>query len=432
MKTHPSRLFLAAILGIFVFALATTEVRAQWSLLTTLENQSDGQADDGFGSAVAISGHTLVVGAPGHNQSNGVVYVFTEDSNGFWSGVAELTASDAVAHIYFGGSVGINGNTIVVGASDPCLECTLPGAAYVFVKPSTGWTDMTETAKLTASDGSGQDLFGGSVAVSNNTIAVGASEHQVGSNVKQGAAYIFVKPTAGWTNMTETAELSASDGATGNGLGTSVALAGSTLVAGAWGAMENSFIEAGAVYVFLRPSTGWTNEHETAKLTATDPSTFATLGLSVAISADERTVVAGAPFRQDGNVPYGAAYIFTKPAGGWQSATQTSELLPPRAAQAFGLDVTINPLGTVIAVGAPYTLTTGLPSAGAAYVYVKSARGWALTPKANARLNPPPPETQGVFGSSVAVRGLDVVVGEPGATVNGNASQGAARIFVRQ
>jgi FG-GAP repeat len=420
MQRRAFRFSLLALAAISV-ALAATPVLAQWHLATTFENQSDGQANDSFGSAVAIQGDTLVVTAPSHNQV-GAAYVFTEDSNGFWSTVAELTPSDGVAPSRFGTSVAINGNTIVVGNSG-CFGCS--GAAYVYVEPVAGWTNMTETAKLTGSDEASSDLFGGSVAVSGNAIAVGAPSHQSGSRI--GAVYMYVRPAAGWTSMTETTELTVSD-SNARDVGHAVALQGPTLVVGALTSTVNSVSQAGAVYIFVRPLSGWTPENESATLTASDPTASAWLGGAVAISSDQKTIVAGAPFWHFASVPNGAAYIFVRPSVSWQSETQTAKLLPPGTARLFGSAVATN-TGNVVAIGAPDTAITGFTSAGAAWVYIRPTTGWAPTPKPKARLNPPPPQTQGVFGASIAVRLTDVLVGEPGATVNGNASQGAAYLF---
>ena len=87
------------------------------------------------------------------------------------------------------------------------------GAAYVFTEPGSGWANMTQTAKLTASDGAADDRFGDSVSISGNTVVVGAPNATVGGNSGQGAAYVFTEPGSGWANMTQTAKLTASDGA---------------------------------------------------------------------------------------------------------------------------------------------------------------------------------------------------------------------------
>jgi len=142
--------------------------------------------------------------------------------------LAELSASDAQNGDEFGYSVSMDSNTIVVGAPFHAGGSNLgQGAVYVFSKPSSGWSNMTETAELTASDGAFGDVLGISVSISGTTVAAGAS----GVTGNEGAVYIFVEPQSGWQNMTQTAKLTASDGSSNAGLGTWLSLSGNTLVA---------------------------------------------------------------------------------------------------------------------------------------------------------------------------------------------------------
>ena len=99
-------------------------------------------------------------------------------------------------------------------------------------EPASGWANMTETAKLTSSDGAADDSFGDAVSISGNTIVVGAENATVGGNSAEGAAYVFTEPGTGWANMNETAKLTASDGAAGDDFGISVAISGRTVVVG--------------------------------------------------------------------------------------------------------------------------------------------------------------------------------------------------------
>ena len=206
-----------------------------WVQLAEL-TASDGASGDTLGSSVSISGNTVVVGSPSSNNFRGAAYVF-EKPEGGWANMtqtAKLTVPEA-AYAKLGSSVSISGNTIVVGApSQPVFGRSksndFRGAAYVFVKPPSGWADMTPTAKLTASDGAPGDFMGLSVSISGNIVVVGAN--QVDSQ-GLGAAYVFVKPSGGWTDMTETAELTASDGAWGSFSGFSVSISRDTVVVGA-------------------------------------------------------------------------------------------------------------------------------------------------------------------------------------------------------
>jgi hypothetical protein len=118
---------------------------------------------------------------------------------------------------------------------------------YVFVKPGPGWVNGTQRAKLTASDHAVGDLLGSSVAVSDNIVVAGALNHDVGADANQGAAYEFIRPSGGWTDMTQSAELTAADGGPNDNLGQSVSISGDTMIAGA----HQPGIGPGAAYVFI-------------------------------------------------------------------------------------------------------------------------------------------------------------------------------------
>ena len=133
----------------------------------------------------------------------------------------------------------------------------------MFVKPSGGWAGLlTQDAKLTASDGTPVDFFGDSVAVSGDTVVVNAPCGDVGQNRDQGSAYVFVKPAGGWAGLLqENAKLVASDGATDDLVFTafdeSVAVSGDTVVVGAAGDDVGTNSDQGSAYVFVKPVGGW-------------------------------------------------------------------------------------------------------------------------------------------------------------------------------
>jgi hypothetical protein len=274
-----------------------------------------------LGWSVAIDGSTIVAGAPYDATAypyTGLAYVFNQPAEG-WSGpqtqAAVLTASPLSTansgEDLFGWSVGISGNTIVVGAPYYAgASMQAQGAAYVFTGPWSG--TQTETAELLASDHTSNDLLGTSVAVSGNTVVAGAYNHEVGSNPGQGAAYVFVMPKAGpWVSATQTAELTASDGQAGDGLGWSVAVSGTTIVAGARAVQVGSNSAQGAVFAYTEPAGGWVNTSAfAAKLTAGDGDTSDYLGNSVAVSGT--TIVGGAPHHnaESSTADFGAAYVF--------------------------------------------------------------------------------------------------------------------------
>ena len=271
-----------------------------------------------LGWSVAISGHTIVAGTPYDPTypSDGAAYVFNQPPRG-WSGpqtqVAELTEQAPLNNEDgFGSSVGISGNTIVIGAPLYAPGGHEQGAAFVFSGPWSG--KQTQTATLRANNASptvGND-FGLSVAVSGKTIVAGAPFHPVGSNLDQGAVYVFVMPTAGrWVSTTQTAELTASDGQSNDNLGYSVAVSGRTIVAGADARQIGSNDNQGAAFVYTEPSHGWkTTNADTAELAASNGVANDYLGDSVAVSGP--TIVAGARQHTSGSqtTDFGAAYVF--------------------------------------------------------------------------------------------------------------------------
>ncbi len=331
--------------------------------------------------SVAVSGNTVVVGAPFDTINDvfpqGAVYVFVQPSGG-WANMtqtAKLTASDGGLGDVLGVSVAISGNTVVAGAAGQNIGSNqAQGSAYVFVQPQSGWTDMTETAKLTSSDGQTYDFFGSSVAINGGTIAVGADGATVASNAYQGAVYIYAEPSGGWsTTSTYTAKLTTSDGIAGDQFGYSVGLSGNTLAVGARSATLGSNFMQGASYVFVEPTGGWQSASTaTAKLSAADGAAGDWFGSSVAIS-NNNTVVSGAPLAANGKAAQqGAIYVFVQPNTGWQTGTQTAKLVNSggNAGDELGFSSTISSDGKTIVGGAPGT------AAGTVYIYNQPTKGW--------------------------------------------------------
>jgi trimeric autotransporter adhesin len=353
---------------------------------TTRLVASEGQYNDELGTSVALNsnGSVIVAGAPNLNFSPpvpGSAYVFVEPSTGWKAGTlnetAKLAPSDAQPGNLFGANVGMSadGTTIAAGAPNETVNGdAIQGAVYVFVEPAKGgWVSSTETARLTASDGAANDSLGAGVGVNSNGTTIVAGK--ANAFVDEGSAYVFVKPASGWVSGTQNAELTTSDG---GGIVTDVAITpdGGTIVAGAPGA-NGTNSATGAAYIFVEPGSGWTNDTPTAKLTASDGQTDDYLGYSVAISSDGNTVMAGAPQATVNNNTFqGAAYVFSKPASGWASANQTAKLTASDGAanDQFGWSVAAGGDGSAL-VGAPSN-DAGL---GAAYVFLPPAP-FTITP----------------------------------------------------
>jgi hypothetical protein len=491
--------------------VVTADPIAQQSYLKA----SNTDAEDVFGSGVAISGDTVVVGASledsnakgvNGNQSNnsdlnaGAAYVFVRDGTN-WTQQAYLKASNTrTLGAVFGWSAAISGDTVVVGAWGESSNATgVNGnqsntssvdadAAYVFVRNGTNWSQQAylkaSNTKLSNSDAVKAAWFGSSVTVSGDTIVVGApyeDSNATGVNGDQsdhsassaGAAYVFVRNGTNWTQQ---AYLKASNTDAGDSFGTSVAVSGDTVVVGAWSEAsnatgvngdqtDNSAPGAGAAYVFARSGTNWTQQ---AYLKASNTDGVLPgeefgdeFGVSVAVSGDtivvgawgEDSIATGLNGDQSDNsaVDSGAAYVFVRNGTTW---TQEAYLKASNtdAGDIFGSSVAVS--GDTVVVGAAGTLgfsqgeassATGVngdqsddsaPGAGAAYVFVRSGTNWTQ----QAYLKASNTDADDNFGFSVAVSGDTVAAGARGESsnatgVNGDqsdnsfAASGAAYVF---
>jgi hypothetical protein len=277
------------------------------------------------------------VGVPLGNGA-GEAYVFSRSGTTWSLASTPLTASDAANLEEFGWSVAISGNTVIVGAPAPYAEAR--GEAYVFASAGSAWT---QRAILTASDSAANNNFGYSVAISGTTALVGADEAALGTSVGVGAAYIFASSSGSWQQQQEFRPPGA---VADSRFGTSVALSGTTAVVGASGSAQG----AGGAFVFVVGGSG-----SGTPLSAGDAVAGDALGSSVAISGS--TIVAGAP--QKANLT-GAAYVFSTSGSSW---VQQQEIVPGDAAAGdnFGTAVAIS--GSVIGFGA-YTKGNGV-----AYLY---------------------------------------------------------------
>lgn len=337
---------------------------------------SDSVGGDEFGTSVAVSGTTAVVGTSGGSDA-GRAYVFTKTPSG-WEQVAELKGSDTTSGDRFGSSVAISGTTVLVGAYDQAKNA---GRAYVFTKTASGFE---QTAELKGSDTVVDDYFGWSVAVSGTTAVVGA----VGHAKYMGRAYVFTKTASGWE---QAAALEGAGTVSEDGFGTSVATSGTTVIVGAEGYAKG----AGRAYVFTETAAGWT---QVAVLKGSDTVTGDNFGTSVAVTGT--TAVVGT-YGQSNFA--GHAYTFTDAAAGWRQAAvlKGSDTV---AGDYFGVSVAIS--GATVLVGAYDHANT----AGAAYVFTHTVSGW----KQAAELKGSDTAAGDYFGSSVSVSGRTGVAGSYG------------------
>ena len=443
---------------------------------------SNTDRNDRFGNSVALSGdgNTLAVGAWGEDSnvtginrdqtdnsvSNaGAVYVFTRSGSN-WSQQAYLKASNTEDGDSFGVSVALSsdGNTLAVGANREESNATgiggdqadnsaaLSGAVYVFTRSGNNWSQQTY---LKASNTDSSDFFGISVTLSSdgNTLAVGAwfeASNATNINGNQadnsasyaGAVYLFTRSGSNWSQQ---AYLKASNTDSGDRFGWSVALSGdgNTLAVGAWGEdsnatgidgdqADNSASTAGAVYLFTRSGSNWSQQ---AYLKASNTDSGDQFGISVALSSDGNTLAVGA--REDSNATgingdqgdnsisnAGAVYVFIRSGSNW---SQQAYLKASTTGSDRSWSVALSGDGNTLVVGAEFegSNATGIDGdgtdnstsiAGAVYRFTRSNANWSQ----QAYIKAPNTGNGDSFGWSVALSadGRTLAVGAYGEASN--------------
>jgi hypothetical protein len=289
----------------FVFTLSN----GAWEQTQQLK-ASDAVAIGYFGQAVGLVGTTAVVGAYNKNGGEGAAYIF-DNSGGAWSQTQEIFASDGSpgdSH-QFGEALAFDGRAILIGAPGPDYISTniYPvGAAYVLRNTTGTWS---ETQRLTASDATPGDQFGFAIDISGKRALIGAPAANVGANPHQGAGYVFGRTEAMWT---QTQKLSASDGAAYDQLGQSVALQDRTAVIGEWSHDDDPNHlppppKQGVSYAFRLANGSWS---QTQEFTASNGELGDSFGWDVAV--DGETFLIGAQGTVDGNMYQGSAYFFQR------------------------------------------------------------------------------------------------------------------------
>jgi len=360
------------------------------SLLSTL-NDPAATGGDSFGSTVAVSGKTAVVGAEGYGATPGAAYIYTKGASG-WPSSPTVSLADPGASRFdlFGASVAVSKKTVVVSApSDTSAQL---GVVYIYVKGRSGWP-TSPTVTLNDPAAIGLDEFGHSVAVSGKTVVVGSQD----TNANPGVAYIYVKGRSGWPTS-PTVTLNDPAATTEDEFGFSVSVSKKTALVGAYG--TNHFV--GATYIYTEGMSGWST---TPNATVNGPAGADAFGFSVSVS--KKVAVVGA-FGSN------SAYIYTK--GSVWSTTPTVTLNGPAGSASFGRSVAVS--GKVTVIGAQNTNS----QAGTAYFYSKHASGWPTSPTVT--LNDPAATANDFFGCSVAVSKKTALVG-----AYGTSSEGAAYVY---
>lgn len=337
---------------------------ADWDTIATLA-PDDGEEDDRFGSALAVEGETVLVGAYGRSDDTGdaagSTYVF-ERGDGDWVQQVELTPSDGDSYDRFGWSLAIDGERALIGAyNDEDPDGDSAGAAYVFERSAGTWRQQ---AKLTPDDGRSQAYFGRSVDLEDGTALIGARRATtVFGGEKAGAAYVFEHTGEGWTQQTK---LTARDSDSWDRFGEAVALDGERALIGAYGDEdpngEGRFDGGGSAYVFARTEADWRQQ---AKLAAGDGGPNDAFGVAVALSGE--TALVGAPGHDtDDREDVGAAYVYESDGEEWPERTRYGADAPVEGGQ-FGAAVSMG--ADIAAVGAPAVESVTPENPGSAYVF---------------------------------------------------------------
>ena len=375
--------------------------------------------DADFGWSVSVSGNIAVVGAPlddERGRASGAAYVFVRRGprGSTWQQEAKLTASDGSAGDQFGRDVSLSGNTIVVGAAGDDAHGEFTGAAYVFERSRSRAVTWQEVAKLTADSPAANDFFGESVSIDEDTIVVGAQEIDIPRS-RTGSAYVFARD-AGPSKWGRVAVLKPDDGVAGDAFGFSVDVNDGIAVIGAPRASippesPESLLEAGAAYIFVADPDGRsTTWRQAEKLTITNAQTGDVFGWSVGHDGD--VVIVGAPGVDEPGGSTGAAYVSSRDARGvWSPLEKLAHGAPPAAAGAeFGASVDIR--GNAAVVGG--AVAGGDDFGRSAFVFHRntaSFRGWQRT----LWVTSPRRAGDDRFGHAVAVDGNVALFGAPDA-----------------
>ncbi|MBS0196291.1 MAG: hypothetical protein JSR77_05990 [Planctomycetes bacterium] len=401
------RRFFVSSLAVCSALFSTEHVAAQRSTPQQL-SAPNAAAGQHFGSAVAIDGDTMLVGAPGNNQGSAHVYRWTGTG---WEFEATLTPTGAIGIGFFGSSIAVEGGTAIIG--DPG-DNSGHGAAYVFTRTGDSWTQQ---AKLVASDGVDFAFLGGSVAISGDSVLIGADWDTVGINWQQGSAYVFTRSGSIWTQQ---GKLTVADGAMYDRFGSSVSLSGDVALVGACWNDAGANIRQGAAYIFTRVGSTWTRQ---AKLTAADGEEDDSFGCSVCLSGST-AIIGAAEDDSGGNLNQGSAYVFARSGSTWiQQAKLTAS--DGAADDFFGWSVGI--AGATVVVGS-YSADMGdRINQGSGYVFTQLGTTWTQ----QAKLAAPDGAGDDHFGSSIAISGDTLLIGANLDDVGPSLDQGSVWVFSR-
>ncbi len=348
----------------------------------------------GWSLALSADGNTALVGGYADNGYVGAAWVFTRSASGWAQDGPKLTPDDASGNILFGSAVALSadGDTALVSGTGD--EGGI-GAAWVFARSGATWTQ--QGSKLTPSDATVNNAFGGSVALSadGDTALVGdANDHGL-----DGTAWVYTRTGSTWTQQGPALTGAGASGVTEFGSAVALSADGDTALIGG----ENDAGGTGAAWVFTRVGSTWGEQGP--KLTASDEVAADTgsFGTTVALASDGNTALIGG----SGNL--GAAWVFTRSGTSWSQ--QGAALIPDDATSGagFGWSVALSANGDTALIGAADDDTF----TGAAWLFERSGTTWT---QQGAKITGNGQTSRAVFGSSVALsaNASTALIGGPG------------------
>ncbi|KAJ5069314.1 hypothetical protein M0811_11657 [Anaeramoeba ignava] len=323
-----------------------------------------------------------------------------------WAQTTILAPSAGKANDFFGNAVSMSGEVAVIGAPRTQVGTNVKqGKAYVYRKSGSAW--ILE-ASLAASDGASYDLFGSSVAILNDAIVVGSPNATVSGHLGQGKSYVFKKTTS-WSQM----QILTSTGSPNDKFGSSIAISSDYVVIGAYNALSGANVSQGKVYLYKNNSGTWSYDVELFSNDSKDHDFF---GYSVGINGD--VIAVGAPNAQVGTQSYqGKAYVFRLVESLW---TQEAMLVSADGSQNDRMGTAVDVFGSFVFVGIPYAQVGSNDNEGKVVVYEYNSPSWAVLFTVYCQSG----ADGTLFGSALRFSGEVLLVGAPWATVGSNANQG--------
>lgn len=371
-----------------------------------------------FGNSVAISGDTAVIGAwwnhIGTTRWQGSVYVFVRKGQ-TWIQQAKLVAADGKMKDYFGQSVAIDGDTIVVGVPEADIgKDKNQGAVYVFTRKGDHWA---EHVKLTASGGASIDIFGKTVGISGDTIIVGApgADNTPNDKLRQahGAAYVFTRSNNVWTQRQKLT----GDHPSSVIFGMNVAISNKTVVVSSGRELGSSDI----IYVFTNEGTGWKQENKISSPSTADEKLLSN-SVSYNLAIDGSTIVVGGT--QKGGKSDSAVYVHVRDNGKW---TRQAKLAPSDGVKSDLFGWTVDISGDTVIVGAA---NGGNKSVGAAYLFHRKLTPTGTVWVEQQKLTAADSGMGDQFGNGVGISNNTVIVSAHGHDFKiPNSNKGTAYIF---